>query len=56
MAEAIAAIAGDSERLAAMSKANFEKAKEYRPEVMNARKAAFWDCIKQRCSEKITKC
>ncbi len=46
LAEKIAEVIDDPERLAAMSHTNFEKAKEYKPEVMNRRKMEFWQYIR----------
>lgn len=47
--EKIASVISCPEELAAMSKANFKKALEYRPEIMNQRKMEFWRCIKNSC-------
>lgn len=47
--EKIASVISCPEELAAMSKANFEKALEYRPEIMNQQKMEFWRCVKNNC-------
>jgi glycosyltransferase involved in cell wall biosynthesis len=50
LAEKIAQVINDPEKLEAMSRANFEKALEYRPEIMNQRKMRFWQFIKNNCN------
>lgn len=50
LAEKIAQVINNPEKLEEMSQANFEKALEYRPEIMNQRKIEFWQFIKHNCS------
>jgi glycosyltransferase involved in cell wall biosynthesis len=45
----ITEIMDNPERLEMMSRVNFEKAMDYRPEIMNQRKTEFWRCIKNNC-------
>lgn len=47
LAEKIAEVIDDPERLAMMSQANFRKAVEYKLEIMNQRKMEFWQCIRK---------
>ena len=49
LAEKIASVLACPEELAAMSKANFEKALEHKLEIMNQRKMEFWQSIKRNC-------
>ncbi len=47
LADKIAGIIDDAERLEMMSRTNFAKAMEYKAEIMNQRKRGFWQCIKE---------
>jgi glycosyltransferase involved in cell wall biosynthesis len=52
IAAKIAEMIDDIPRLTMASNENFQKALEYRPEIMNQRKLAFWKCIKDTCRSK----
>jgi hypothetical protein len=52
IAAKIAEMIDDIPRLTRASNENFQKALEYRPEIMNQRKLAFWKCIKDTCRSK----
>lgn len=49
LAEKISELIGDSKRLAAMSRANFTKAMEYKVEIAEERKLELWNYIKGHC-------
>jgi hypothetical protein len=52
LAGKIAEVIGDPERLATMSQTNFQKAMEYKLEIMNQQKLEFWQYIRDFSREK----
>jgi glycosyltransferase involved in cell wall biosynthesis len=52
LAEKIAEVIDDPERLALMSQTNFRKAMEYKLEIMNRQKIEFWQYIRNFSREK----
>jgi glycosyltransferase involved in cell wall biosynthesis len=51
LAQKIMEVVGDPERLARMSRRNWEKAKEYRNEVLQVRRVAFYKYVKEKTQE-----
>jgi len=55
LAQKIMEVVGDPERLARMSRRNWEKAKEYRNEVLQVRRVAFYKYVKEKTQEWLAK-
>ena len=52
LADKIAEIINDTERLVMMSRTNFAKTMEYRLEIINQRKMEFWEYIRNFSCER----